>query len=233
VALPSGTYNFSPSLGSLGAYAFGRCGIRRPAITVDHLADLGMAANLVLAEWQNSTPNLWLMSLGSISLVQGTPTYTLPATVTLVTDCYITTNVGSPPPLDRVIFPVSRSTYASFPNKLEQSPPTTWWFDRVLPPQISVYPTADGNGPYTLNYWAVHQDQDAVVTGATGLDIPGRFLMAFVDAISVELAASYAPERAQTLYAKAQQSIETARAQDREDVTYFLTPGLSAYYRQR
>lgn len=228
----SGTYNFNPSLGSLGAYALGRCAVRRPAITSDHLADVGMAANLVLAEWQNDQPNLWLYQLGTISLVQGAPTYTLPATVVLVTDCYISTPVGSPPPQDRVIFPVSRSEYAAFPNKLMQDPPTTWWFNRVLPPQISIYPTPDDNGPYTLNYWAVHQDQDAVVAGAAALDIPGRFLMAFADALAAELAPTYAPDRAVALDAKAQRSIAMARKQDREDVTFYLLPGLGAYYRQ-
>ena len=131
-----------------------------------------------------------------------------------------------------MIFPVSRSEYAAFPYKLQQSPPTTWWFDRVLPPQISIYPTPDGNGPYTLNYWAMLQDQDAVVGAATGLDIPGRFLMAFADALAAELALSYAPDKAAALDAKAQRSAEKARWQDREDVTFYLTPGLNAYYRQ-
>ena len=233
MALPSGTYTFSPSLGSLGAYALGRCGIKRPEITSNQLADVGMASNLILSDWGNDSPNLWLMQLGSINLVPGTPTYTLPSTVVLVTDVYLTTNVGSPPPTDRVLFSVSRSVYAAFPNKLLQDPPTTWWFDRVVPPQITVYPTADGNGPYVLNYWAMHQDQDALVGGATGLDLPGRFLMAFADALAAELAIIYKPELAQALDTKAQRSIAKARMQDREDVTFDLSPGLSAYYRQR
>lgn len=232
MALPSGTYNFSPSLGSLGAYALGRCGVRRAAITVDHLADLGMAANLILTEWQNDQPNLWLFQLGSVSLVQGTPTYTLPSTVVLVTDVYLTTNVGSPPPTDRILYAASRSEYAAFPNKLAQDPPTTWWFNRVVPPQISVYPSPDGNGPYTLNYWAVHQDQDAVIGGATGLDLPGRFLMPFADALAAELALTYAPDRAVALDAKAQRSLAKAREQDAEQVTFYVMPGLNAYYRQ-
>jgi hypothetical protein len=232
VALPSGTYNFSPSLGSLGAYALGRCGVRREAILSEHLTDVGMAANLILADWQNDSPNLWLMELGSINLSQGVPTYTLPATVVLVTDVYLTTNTGSPPPTDRVLFSVGRSIYASFPNKLQQAPPTTWWFDRVVPPQITVYPAPDGNGPYVLHYWAMQQDQDALIAGATGLDLPGRFLMAFADALAAELSVTYKPELAEALDAKAQRSITKARMQDREDVTFTLAPGISAYYRQ-
>ena len=231
---PSGSYNFPSfaTLGSLGAFALGRCGVTRAAITSAHLTDVGLAANLILQEFGNDTPNLWKMVLQTIPLVQGTAQYALPANVVLVTDCYITTNQGSPPPQDRIIFPVSRSTYASFPNKLLQAFPTTWWFDRVLPPQIFIYPTPDANGPYTLSYWSMLQVEDAEVSGAATLDLPGKFLMAFVDALSAEMAIIYAPARAAELDAKAQRSLTKARMADREDVSYYLTPGLNAYYRQ-
>ena len=230
----SGTYNFSTaaSLGSLSAYALARCGVMRSEITSEHLTNVGTASNLILQDWGSDTPNLWKMVLQTVPLVQGMTQYALPANVVLVTDCYITTNQGSPPPQDRVIFPVSRTTYASFPNKLLQSFPTTWWFDRVLPPQIFIYPAPDGNGPYTLSYWSMLQAEDALVSSGTTLDLPGKFLMPFVDALSAEMAVIYKPALATALDEKAQRSIEKARMADREDVTYSLAPGLGAYYRQ-
>jgi hypothetical protein len=235
----SGTWQFNPALGSIGTFAFGRCGIRRPQITIEHLTDMQMAANLVLVDWSVDQPNLWGVVLNSFSMVQGMTEYTLPSQVLLVLDVFRRTTVSGVAN-DTILYGVSRSEYASYPNKLMQAPPTVYWADRVQPIQMSFYPTPDGNGPYTLFYYAVQQDQDAAIatafTGGTQLSTPYRMLSAFADALAAKLALSYPPPAPMTidiLDKVAARSYAAARATENENVPMFITPGLSSYYNQR
>lgn len=226
----SGTYGFNPGLGSLGAYALGRCNVRRPAIDTSHLADVAMAANLVLGDWSVDQPNLWNVELVSVALTQGVTEYTLPANVLMVLDIFlrVTTNGVQN---DRIIYGVSRSEYAAYPNKLLQDYPTVYWADRVVPIQVSLYPTPDQNGPYTMYVYCVQQDQDAALGAAGTLDIPYRMFSAFADALAAKLALTYAPDRFETLEAVAMKSYAMARAQESEEVPLRITPGLNSYYR--
>lgn len=229
-ASPSDTTAFGPDLGAISAFALGRSGVRRPAITADNLADAAMAANLVLVEWANDEPQLWQVQLTSVPLTQGVITYTLASNLLLLLDAYITVTVGGIPQ-DRVIYGVSRVSYDSYPNKTFQGYPTTYWFNRVIPPQISLYQAPDGNGPYVLNFHGVYQDQDAVMPGATGLDLPYRAFSAFTDAVAAKLSLSYKPEAFQVLEAVAMKSYAALRAQENESTPLFVTPGLSSYFR--
>lgn len=226
----SGTQTFNPTLGGLGLYALDRVGVRRAAVLPEHLANVAMAANLVLSDLSTEQPNLWKVVLNQVSLSQGTSAYTLPANVLLVMDCYIRTTAGGINQ-DRVLYPVSRSEYAAYPNKSLQEPPTVFWADRVAPVVLNLYPAPDGNGPYTLFYYAIQQDDDAVLTGAATLDLPYRFLKAFSDALIAELALTYDKENAVMFGTVAERSRMRAQTQDREMVPLFITPGLQRYYR--
>ena len=224
----SATYAFNPSLSSLTAFALGRCGIRRSSIEVQHITDAAMAANLVLQSWGNDQPNLWEVVLTSVALTVGQQVVVCPAETVLVTDAYLTLNANGVS-TNRIILQIGRSEFAAYPTPLTQAQPTVFWFDRVLPPTISLYPTP--NAVMTLNYYRVRQIQDAAFASGTALDLPGRFLMAFVDGLSAELALIYAPGVAGVLAAKAGASKMAADMQDRENVSLFITPGISGYYR--
>ena len=230
MASPSGSTAFSPDLGAISAYALGRCNVRRPEITTDHLTDAAMAANLVLVDWAGSQPNLWGVELLPVTLVQGTIEYTLPANVLMILDCYITTTVSGVN-TDRVIYGVSRTEYDAYPNKQSQAFPTVFWANRVQPIQVSMYPCPDDNGPYTLNLHVVTQDQDAVLAGAAGLDLPYRAFSAFVDGLAAKIALTYAPDRYTQLDAVAQRSSTRLNGQENENVPLFIIPGLQGYRR--
>ena len=47
------TYAFAPALSDIIIAAYGRCQIRRDAISVEHLIDAAMAANLLQVDWSN------------------------------------------------------------------------------------------------------------------------------------------------------------------------------------
>ena len=227
----SGTYNFQPSLGELVLNAFARCGVRRTAIMQEHMTDARFETNLMLSSWANQGVNLWEVVLISVPLVQGQTTYTVPAKVVMILDAVIQQNTGTSSQFDRVIMPISRTEYSQTPNKLQQAPPTVFWFDRLINPTVTLWPVPDQTSTYTLNYYAVTQIQDAELTDAQTVDIPYRWLDALAAGLAARLAAIYAPDRMQMLEAKAAQAYTIAATQDTENVPLYIMPGLSGYFR--
>lgn len=139
-------------------------------------------------------------------------------------------------PYDRVIYPISRTEYASYPNKQSQGYPSVFWFDRLLQPTITLWLVPDGNGPYTCYAYLMQQTYDVVTSGGTTLDMPWRFLEAFCAALAAKLAWKYPPPpqsgvTVQMLEQRAQQAWDWASAQDVEEVPMYLVPGLGGFYR--
>lgn len=227
---PSGTYNFAPSVGELVLNAYGRINIRRPELLAQHMVDARMEANLLQTEWMNKGVNLWTVDLITTALSQGVATYTVDPTTVMILDAYIETG-AAPNITDRIIEPVSRTEYASFPNKTTQAPPTVFWFDRLVSPTISVWPVPDGNGPYTLKYYRFRQIQDANLPAGATPEIPVRWFDAFAAGLAHRLARIYAPPLEQIRKADAMEAWQVAATQDVEDVPLYIFPGLSSYYR--
>ena len=224
----SGTYNFNPSVGEIGLVAFGRVGIKRPAVTVTHLTDLRMAANLLLSEWSNQTPSLWEVSLQTQALTSGTATYNVPAETVTILDMYI--SYGSPS-TDKLIYPISRSEYASYPDKTVQGNPTVFWFDRIISPTFTLWPVPDNTQTYTANYYTVRQTQDANLANAETAEVPYRFFEAFAAGIAWKLSEIYAPQMEDKLFLRYQRAWNIAAAQDVENVPLYISPGLGGYFR--
>jgi len=224
----SGTYLYNPSLAELSITAFGRIGVRRTEILASHMADARNAANLVLSELSNLQPNLWEVGLTSLALTLGTATYNVNAEIVMILDLYIST--GSPA-TDRPITPVSRTEYASYPNKTQQGAPTVFWFDRLTTPTLTFWPVPDASSTYTANYYSVRQTQDANLTKGQNVEIPYRFLEAFTAALAWKLAEIYRPEMEQRMQDKAERAWRIASTQDTENVPIYVIPGMAGYYR--
>ena len=135
-------------------------------------------------------------------------------------------------PIDRITWPIGRSEYASYPNKTFQSPPTVNWFDRLVSPQITLYPTPDGAGPYALQIYRVRQGQDVNGTFAETVDVPYRFIAAYQAELSVRLAVLYGPDRLQMLEARRDRFLGRAQTQDTEHVPIYISPSISSYGRR-
>lgn len=226
----SGTFNFNPSVADMVVHAFLHCQVKRSMLTPEHMMDARMCANLLLAEWENTQPKLWEVKEYQLPLVQGTPTYVLPPQLILPLDVYISRTVGGVV-TDRVVYPVSRSDYVAYPNKLQEGAPTVYWCNRQIIPQVSFYLTPDGNGPYTAKIWHVRQIEDANISGAETLDLARRFQPAFLYGLSARLANIYAPARFDSLELKHQQLLTSATSQDQENADVQLSPILASYYR--
>ena len=224
----SGTYLFAPSLGEVVLNAFARIGIRRTEIVQTHLVDARMEANLLLAKMADAQPNLWSVDLQALPLLQGAPTYTVPAETAMILDAYI--RFGSPS-TDRSIYPISRSEYSTYPEKDIQAFPTVFWFDRLISPTITLWPVPDGNGPYTLYYYRVRQIQDAEYVNGQNIEIPYLWLDAFTSGLAARLARIYAPSLEGQRKMDADEAWQLAAKQDTENVYMMFNPGLSSYYR--
>lgn len=225
----SKTYDFNPSLGEIGLEAFARIGIRPSGVTQQHIQNARVSANLVLSEWSGLQPNLWEVGLQTSPLLQGTDTYSVAAETVMILDMYITTSISGTTN-DRYISPISRTEYASYPNKTQQGFPAVYWFDRLISPTITLWPVPDGNGPYVMNYYSVRQTQDAVLSGGKTVEIPYRWLDAFAAALAWRLSEKYAPQLEMRMQQKADRAWTLAATQDTENVPLYIIPGLSGYY---
>lgn len=229
----SGTYTFNPSLGEAVLYAYGLCQVRRPSIRAEHMTDARMAANLVTLDWSNKQPNLWTVDLQSIPLIDSISTYSIPPETILMLDAYLTTNDGDiTSQTDTYLLPISRTEYASFPDKRTPGKPTVYWFDRLIAPTVTLWQPPNDSFNYTFNYYRVRQIQDNIISGGVTMDIPQRWLPAFVFSLAEQLAWTYAPDFVDKLNAKAMSLYQTAASNDIEEVNMYVFPALGGYFRR-
>jgi len=226
----SGTYNYNPSLGELTLYAFNLCGIRNTALLQEHMESARMAANLLLGRWSSEGVNLWMVNLQTIPLVAGQAEYNLPANNIVMLDTYIETDDGSGPPIDRLILPISRTEYASYPNKEQQGFPTTYWQNRLISSTVTLWPVPDGTQT-SLKYYQVCQIDDANFSNGQTVNIPVYFLEAFAYGLAQRLAMMWAPEKVAMLKPLADEAYAIAAQQNVETAQQYISPMISGYFR--
>ena len=244
----SGTYGFNPSLGELVLYAYNNIGIRNTSILQEHMTTARMAMNMMLSRWSNQGVNLWKVDLVTVPLVQGQSVYAVDPSTVVMLDAYVTIDSGNGSPIDRIILPVSRTEYASFPNKEQQGFVTTFWFDRltsgtdmvgpgssqptvVTGPQVTLWPVPDGNSAQYLKYYRVVQVQTADFSNGQTADIPFLWMEAFADGLAFRLAKIWSPQIAPALKAMADESYQIAAEQNIETAQFYVSPQLSGYFR--
>jgi hypothetical protein len=225
----SGTYAFNPSLGELTLYAYNLIGVRNTAVLQEHMTAARMASNLLLANWANRGVNLWAVDLVTVPLVQGQATYSVGGNTVVMLDAYIET-VTDGVATDRIILPVSRTEYASYPNKEQQGFPTVFWFDRLIAPEVTLWPVPNGQQTY-LKYYRVRQIQDANLTSGQTVEIPYLWLDAFANNLAARLAMIWNPQMIQILKPIADESYQIAADQNVETAQQYISPMTSGYFR--
>lgn len=221
----SGTYTFNPSLGEIVLYAYQNIGVRPTALLQEHMDSARMATNMMLARWSNQGVNLWCVDLITTPLTQGTATYPVDANTVMILDAYIVSEG-----IDRIILPISRTEYASYPNKEQQGFPTTFWFDRLISPTVTLWPVPDGSQT-SLKYYRVRRLQDSDLQNSQQPEIPYLWLEAFADGLTYRLARIWAPQLAPALKAQSDESYEIAAQQGVEQAQQYISPQLSGYWR--
>lgn len=225
----SQTYEFNPSNAEIILSAYSRIGVRRTEVVAQHIQDAVMELNTLLSRLNNSGPNLWTVDLQTIPLIPGQATYTVPAETIQILDVFV--RYGSPA-IDRIMYPLSRTEYASLSNKaFQQAFPSQFWFDRTISPSITIYPIPDSNGPYTLYYYRFRQIQDSMIQSGQVAEIPNRWIDAIIAGLAHRLCRIYARQLEQVRKADADEAWNIAATQDVENVPLNIVPGTGGYWR--
>ncbi len=221
----SGTFTFNPPIGQLTLLAFSRIQVKRTEVLSEHMENAALECNLLQADWGADGINFFTVRKVDQLLTQGTATYTVPLNVVSVLDVYISNGSSN-----RLIFPFSRTDYASLANPDSQGFPTTFWWNRLIPSTITLWPVPDNSATYTMSYYVYDQIEDAVIRQGGNAQIPYFFLDAYVADLAYRLSRHHAPALEQIrkqdkidAYLRANKQVETA------DI--YITPGLDGYYR--
>lgn len=227
----SGTYTFNPSLGEMTLYAYNLIGVRNTAVLQEHMEAARMATNMMLSRWANQGVNLWAVDLITTPLVTGQATYSVDSNTVVILDAYVQ-NDDSGANIDRIILPVSRTEYASYPNKEQQGFPTVFWFDRLLSPTVTLWPVPNtDNGPQSLKYYRVRQIQDADLQNGQQVEIPYLWLEAFAYGLAQRLATIWSPDKIQILKPMADEAYQIASSQNVETAQQYISPQIAGYFR--
>lgn len=221
----SGTAAFNLDLVELVEEAFERCGVELR--TGYDLKTARRSLNLLFADWANRGINMWTFEQGSITLVPGTATYTLPADTVDLLEHVIRTGAGSASTqADLTITRISVSTYATLPNKLQQARPIQVWIQRLQPaPTITLWPVPDASQTYTFVYWRMKRIDDAG-GGVNTMAVPFRFIPCMVAGLAYYLALKVPGglERVGMLKQQYDEAWELAAQEDHEKSALRLVP---------
>lgn len=222
----SGTTTFNLDLNDIVEEAFERCGAELRSGY--DLRTARRSLNLLFTEWANRGINLWTVDTGTITLVQGTATYDLPADTVDLMEHVIRTGTTTPATqVDLTITRISVSTYSSIPNKIQQARPIQVYINRqTTVPNITVWPTPDGSQVYTFVYWRLRRIQDAGTGGTSTMDVPFRFLPALITGLAYYLSLKIpgALERMQMLKAQYDEAWDLASSEDRDKASVRFVP---------
>lgn len=234
----SGTYNYILSNGECVLAALERIQIRGPSIRQEHMSSARRELNLLFSELSNRQVNLWKVELLTIDLVQGTSTYSIPSRAIMILDSYRSINTGASDQTNIYTTPISRTEFSSYATPQTQGPPIVYWFDRLISPTVTFYPTPDGDGPYVWNYYVCTQMQDANLPGGETPDAPYRTLSMLTAGLAYYLSLDYPPAGVDQLNFQNARLRDFDRAwgffaaQDTENVNMSIQPAIGAYYRR-
>jgi hypothetical protein len=227
----SGTYTFNPSLGEMTLYAYNLIGVRNTAVLQEHMEAARMATNMMLSRWSNQGVNLWAVDLQTVELVEGQATYSVPSNTVVMLDAYMEIDNGNGQPIDRIILPISRTEYASYPNKEQQGFTTTFWFDRLLSPTVTLWPVPDGTSAQYLKYYRVRQLQDANLQNGEQVEIPYLWMEAFAYGLAQRLAIIWSPDKVAIMKPLADEAYQIAADQNVETAQQYISPQIAGYFR--
>lgn len=222
----SGTTAFDMDFTELAEEAWERAG--RELRSGYDLRTARRSMNLLTIEWQNRGINMWTIDEGSVALVAGTATYSLPADTIDLLEQVIRTNDGvAATQSDLNLTRISVSTYATIPNKLNTGRPIQAYINRLATPTITVWPVPDSAATYQINYWRMRRIEDAGA-GVQTPDVQYRFLPALVAGLAYNIALKV-PElidRVPLLKQVYDEQFAMAAEEDREKATLRLVPRL-------
>lgn len=178
-----------------------------------------------------STQTGAFVSGGTCSAPNQVSTFSVDPNTVMILDAYVS-NTGTGSNIDRIIMPISRTEYASYPNKQQAGFPTVYWFDRLLSPTVTLWPVPNpDNGPAALSYYRVRRLQDSGLSNAQQVEIPYLWMEAFAYALAQRLAMIWAPDKVIMLKPMADEAYQIAADQNVEQAQQYISPMISGYFR--
>jgi hypothetical protein len=212
----SGTVAFRPNVEEIIAEAYDRCGLGAETRTGYQAVSARRSLNLLFSEWANRGINYWAVSQNTLTLSDGTTSYTLPVGTIDIIDAVI--RDGS---TDKNINRVTISEYNEIPNKTTEGKPSQYMIDRQYTPVIYFWNVPDKT--YTLNYWAMNQLDDITASNQDA-DIPYRWSDCICAGLASKLSMKYAPEKFQLLNEMYERSFNHASSSDNDGVSLRVQP---------
>ena len=158
-------------------------------------------------------------------------TFSVDPTTVMILDAYMT-NDDSGANIDRIILPISRTEYASYPNKEQSGYPTVFWFDRLISPTVTLWPVPNtDNGPQELKYYRVRRLQDSGFANGQSVEVPYLWLEAFAYGLAQRLSMIWTPEKVGILQPFADEAYRIAADQNIEQANQYISPQISGYFR--
>ena len=219
----SNSRNFTLDVAEMIDEAYERCGLQ--ARTGYDLRTARRSLNLMFAEWTNRGVNLWTVKSGEVNLVSGTATYNLEADVSDLLEVAVRRDST-----DFEVNRISRGEYQVIPNKATTGRPSSFYLNRQIVPQVTLWPTPE-NSTDVLRYYYVQRIQDAD-SATDDVDAPFRFLPCMVSGLAYYIAMKRAPERLQFLKSIYEEEFQRAADEDEDRVPLKLTPSIG-YLRVR
>tara|TARA_R110000868_G_scaffold410983_1_gene701203 strand:+ start:270 stop:935 length:666 start_codon:yes stop_codon:yes gene_type:complete len=213
----SNTRDFNLDVGEIIEEAFERCGLE--VRTGYDARTARRSLNLMMAEWANRGINLWTVSQGTQALAAGTGTYEIAEDVVDILEVMLRRN-GTDYELNRI----SRTEYATLPNKDTQGRPSQFYFDRKIAPVLNLWATPDSSTDQLVYYYVRRiQDVDSLVNTT---DMPFRFYPCMVAGLAYYLAVKRAPDRVQLLKSIYEEEFQRAASEDEDRVSLKLQPSI-------
>ena len=184
----SGTTNFTLNILELAEEAWERASGGDSELRSGYdLRTARRSINLLTIEWAARGYNFWTLEQVALPLLPGVYQYTIPADTVDIIEAVIRQNPGSTATqTDLTISRISVSTYATIPNKLVPGRPIQYFLDRQIAPVINLWQVPPDSS-YTFVYWRMRRIQDAGNQGNLNMDMPFRFMPAFVAGLAYYL----------------------------------------------
>lgn len=212
-----------PDLAELFEEAFERAGLELQSGY--DLKTIRRSLNLLTLEWQNRGLNLFTVEGGTLPLVAGQATYTLPDDTIDLLEHQLRSGSGASQ-LDTALERISVSTYAQQAQKQLDGRPTQIFVQRLATAVTATLWPVPTDG-FTLAYYRL-KGIPGLETGIAGsAAVPPRFIPALVAGLAFHIATKRpaAAERALALKGEYEQAFMLAADADQERASLFISPG--------
>ena len=217
----SGTVAFRPDVEEIIAESFERVGMDAQNMTGYQAVAARRSLNLLFSEFANRGINYWAVQNNTLSLTQGTSTYTLPAGTIDLIDVVIRETTGSTT-TDTIVQRISISEYNQLPNKSDTGKPSQYMLDKQYTPVMYLWQVPDTNS-YSLVYWSINQLEDISASNQDA-DIPYRWSDCICAGLASKLALKYQPDKFNLLNQVYERAFEFAASTDNDGVTLRVRP---------